>query len=162
MSAAPSKAITIFGREPAMWVGLIEAALVLGLSFAAFISSEQVALVMAAVTAAAGFYVGWATKDVGLARVIGLIKAVTALLVGFGFSLTDAQNGAVLAFVSVAFALINRDRTSPVADPSDPSPQQVVPTLPTEDVAEALIPGVLPASSQTFDPHIDDDYPPLS
>lgn len=138
MSTTPNKAVTIFGREPAMWVGLIEAALVLALSFTAFISSEQTALVMAVVTAAAGFYVGWATKDVGLARVIGLIKACTALLVGFGFALTDAQNGAVLAFVSVAFALINRDRTSPVADPIDPSPQQVTPMLPTNDVADKL------------------------
>lgn len=139
MSTTPNKAVTIFGREPAIWVGLIEAALVLTLSFTAFISSEQTALVMAVVTAAAGFYVGWATKDVGLARVIGLIKAVTALLVGFGFNLTDAQNGAILAFVSVGFALINRDRTSPVADPVDPSPQQVIQGATVADVTDAVL-----------------------
>ncbi|CAN7197957.1 hypothetical protein [Knoellia sp. LjRoot47] len=154
----PPKGVTIFGREPAMVVGFIEALLALALSFAAFISGEQAALVMAVVSAAAGFYVGYATKDVGLARVIGLIKAVVALAAGFGFAMSDSQQGALMAAVAVGFSLINRDRTSPVADPVDPSPQQVTPVLPTEDVASQLIPGTLPTSSQTFDPHIDDDY----
>lgn len=156
----PPRAVTIFGREPAAWVGLIEAILAVLVAFALGISQETFGPILAVVSAAAGVYTAWATKDTMLGVIVGLAKAVIGLTAVCGLTLTDQQVAGVIALTAVTVGFFQRTQTSPVAAPVDPSPQQVVPVLPTEDVAAAIIPGTLPASSQTFDPHVDDDYDP--
>lgn len=109
----------IFGREPAVLVGTIEAGLVLLLSFGLFdLSQETVGLIMAVVIAAFGLYTAYVTSETLLAAALSFIKAALALATVYGFALTDAQMGAVLAFVSVAFALFQRTQTSPLPEPS--------------------------------------------
>lgn len=109
----------IFGREPAVIVGTIEAALVLLLSFGLFdLSQETVGLIMAVVIAAFGVYTAYVTSETLLAAVLAFIKAAVALATVYGFTLTDAQMGAVLAFVSVVFALFQRTQTSPLNVPT--------------------------------------------
>lgn len=109
----------IFGREPAVLTGTIEAALVLALSFGLFsLSQDTIGLIMAVVTAALGLYTAYVTDETLLSGVLGLIKAGLALSAVYGFSLTVEQTGALLAFVSVAFALFQRTQVSPLAQPS--------------------------------------------
>jgi Na+/H+ antiporter NhaC len=109
----------IFGREPAVIVGTIEAALVLLLSFGLFdLTQDTIGLIMAVVTAAFGLYLAYVTSETLLAGVLGLIKAVLALSAVYGFALSVEQTGALLAFVSVGFALFQRTQTSPLNTPT--------------------------------------------
>lgn len=103
-------------REPAWYVGLAEAVLACLLSFGLFhLTAERVSLVMAVVTALAGVYVAWRTRDTLLGVGVGLAKALLALAVGYGLALTDAQTGAIIAVVAIVLSGFNRDRTVPLA-----------------------------------------------
>lgn len=106
--------ILIFGREPAAIVATIEAALALAVAFFLPISSGQVGLIMAVVTAALAVYTAVVTDQRLLAVVVGLVKAVLALAVGFGLHLSPEQAAGIIAFVTVAMGLFNRQQTSPV------------------------------------------------
>lgn len=132
------KGVTIFGREPATVLGFIEATLALAISFgvgqALGVSQEFYGPFIALVSAAIGAYTAWATKDTGLSYVTGFVRAGVALLAVYGFTITDAQLGTLLAFVTVVVAFWTRTQTSPVAFPAEPSPAQVVPVPATEDV----------------------------
>ncbi|WP_191564708.1 hypothetical protein [Janibacter melonis] len=121
------RAATILGREPAAWVGLIEATIALLVVFALGVTTESAVLIMAAVSAAAGIYTAWATKDTALGAILGLAKAVISLTAYYGLQLTPEQQGALMAIIPVVFGLFQRTQTAPVGDPIDPSPDQVVP-----------------------------------
>src|SRR4051794_11156749 len=98
--------VKIFGREPAAWVGLIEAVLALLMAVRVIkISSEQEGLILACVAAALAVYVAWVTTHTMLAVVVGFVKATLALLVGFGLDLQPDQTAAILAFATVAISL---------------------------------------------------------
>lgn len=116
----------IFGREPAAWVGLIESALTLLLAFGIGVSQETFAPIMAVVVTLGGVYTAWATKDTMLGAITGLAKAVLVLSTVYGLMLTDQQSAAILGLISLIVGFWQRTQTSPVADPVDPSPQQVV------------------------------------
>lgn len=109
----------IFGREPAMLIGAIEAGLVLVLSFGLFdLTENTVGLIMAVVIAAFGLYSAYVTSETLLSGVIALLKAGLALFAVYGFSLTPEQTGALIAAVSVFFALYTRTQVSPLENPS--------------------------------------------
>lgn len=120
------RAATILGREPAAWVGLIEGVVALLVVFALGVTTESAVLIMAAISAAAGLYTAWATKDTALGAILGFAKAAISLAAYYGLSLTLEQQGALMAVIPVVFGLFQRTQTTPVADPIDPSPQQVV------------------------------------
>lgn len=128
--AAAPRPITILGREPAAWVGLIEAALALLvlLPFAQRfgLTPEWGVLVMAVVSAAAGVYTAWATKDTALGAILGLVKAGIGLAAFYQLELDPGQQAAVVAFTAVVVGFFQRTQTTPVAFPVDPSPPQVV------------------------------------
>jgi len=104
----------IFGREPAVWVALIESSLALAVLLFLHWSSEQTALVMAAVVAVFSLYTARVTKDTLLGVVVGLTKAVIALAIGFGFHLSPDTTAALIAFVSVLMGAFNRQTTQPL------------------------------------------------
>ena len=79
----------IFGREPAAWVGVIEAALALTVALGwVNITAAQTALIMAAVTALFGVATAYLTKNTMLGVLVGLTKAIIALAIGFGFTIS--------------------------------------------------------------------------
>ncbi len=119
--------VLLGGREPAAWVGLIEAVLALLVVFAIGVNPESAVLIMAVVSALAGLYTAWATKDTALGAILGLSKATISLVAYYGLTLTDGQQGALMAIVPVLFGFWQRTQTTPVADPVDPSPTQTVP-----------------------------------
>jgi hypothetical protein len=104
----------IFGREPAAIVALIEAILALALAFGIGLTTETLGATMAVVTAAAGLYVAWSTRDTLLGATVGLIKSALILAACYGLTLSDQQSAALIALVVVAFGLFNRQVTSPV------------------------------------------------
>ncbi len=109
----------IFGREPAVLVGLIESALVLVLSFGLFnLTQDTVGAIMAVVTAAFGLYLAYVTKDTILGAAVGLLKAGLVLATFYGFSLSFEQSAALIAFVTVGLSLYQRTQTTPLETPS--------------------------------------------
>src|SRR4051812_37237425 len=73
--------VKIFGREPAVWIGVIEGFLALLLSWdevgdAFDLTNERVGAIMAVVVAGLALYVAAVTSDTMLGVVVGLGKAV--------------------------------------------------------------------------------------
>lgn len=113
----------IFGREPAMIVGLIESALVLLLTagllkFVGINSQVEVGIVMAVVSAVLGVYVAYVTSETLLAAVIGLIKASVALAAVYKLNITADQTAALIAFVTMLITFWQRTQTSPLVHPA--------------------------------------------
>lgn len=125
------RARTIFGREPAAWVGLIEGVVallvLLPVASALNIGPEWAVLFMAVVSAGAGLYTAWATKDTALGAITGFVKATIGLVAYYGLELDPEVQASVMALVPILFGFFQRTQTSPVDYPVDPSPDQVVP-----------------------------------
>lgn len=114
----------IFGRDPAAVVGVLEA----GLSFIlilAHVSADTIGITIAVVASLFGIYTAWVTHDTLLSAVIGFTKAVLALAVVFGFSLTPDASGALIAFITVALGLFNHSQNSFADTPSFSQPKVV-------------------------------------
>lgn len=114
----------IFGREPAFWLGIIQAFLALLLTFNSVaadlrLTDERVGVIMALLFAAVGVAEAWLVRDTIPAALNGLAKAVIALLAAYNFELSPDQIAGVLAVVALlADAVFLRDRTSPLVSPS--------------------------------------------
>lgn len=109
----------IFGKEPAFWTGLVEAALALFLSLNVLgLTDERVSLVMAVVVAVFGVYTAWVTKDTFLGVGVGLAKAVLALSAGYGLDFGVDTTAAIIALVTVVLGGWQRTQTEPVQKPS--------------------------------------------
>lgn len=108
----------VFGREPAVWIGLIEAALAFALSVGLDWSADQVALVMAAVVAVFGVYSAYVTRDTMLGVVVGLTKAVIALFIGFGLSVSPELTASLIGLVVVGVGFFQRTQTAPLETPT--------------------------------------------
>ena len=109
-----NRAQTIFGREPAAFVGLIEAVLTVLLAFQLGISQASFGPWVAVVTALGGVYTAWATRDTLLGVIVGLVKSTLVLAAVYGLTLSDAQTGALVALTTVVVSFFQRTQTSPV------------------------------------------------
>lgn len=108
----------LFGREPAVWVGLIEGALALTVAAGLVnFTADQTALVMAAVVAVFGVVTAYLTSDTMLGVLVGLTKAVVALVVGFGLTLSPELTASIITFVVVAVGFFQRTQTTPAVTP---------------------------------------------
>jgi hypothetical protein len=114
---------TLFGREPAAWVGLIEAVLTILLAFALGVSQSAFGPIMAVVVAAAGVYTAWATRDTMLGVIVGLVKAVLILSTVYGLTLSDQQTAALISLTAIVVAFFQRTQTEPVANEEAPQPK---------------------------------------
>jgi hypothetical protein len=105
-------------RDPAAWAGVVEAALLLLLSFDLFgLTSDSVALIMAAVTSGLGLLTAVLTKRAGLSMAIGFLKAVIALAAGYGWVLTEQQTMSVIGLATVILSAFNWANNAPAARP---------------------------------------------
>lgn len=110
-----AKSPSVFGHEPAFWVGLVEAALAMVLSFNFLgLTPEGIGAIMAVVTAAAGFYTAFVTRATLLAVGVGLAKSVLVLGATFGLALTENQTTGVIALVTLGLGAFNRTQTEVV------------------------------------------------
>lgn len=110
---------TIFGREPAVIVGLIQAALALAVSFGwlTFIGINgqvELGIVTGVVVAAGDLYVAYVTRRTLLAAAIGVFKALASLAAIYGFSMTVEQTGTAIAFITFALGVVHRTQTEPL------------------------------------------------
>lgn len=122
--------VQIFGREPAFWVGFIEALLAIVLSWNMLgLTSDMIGGIMAVVVALSGVYVAYVTRDTMLGVLVGLAKSVIICLAAFQVNLTEAQTTSVIALVSLLGSAFNRSQTAPAIRPSFADP-----TLPAEEV----------------------------
>lgn len=118
-----NKTPLIFGREPAVIGGLVEATLALLVSFGMlnFIGidgAQGEAVVMAVVFAAIGLYVAIVTKDTLLGALLAVLKAGIALLAFYHYDLSQNQIATLLAIVPVILMFIHRQATEPDPEPS--------------------------------------------
>lgn len=109
----------IFGREPAAIVASIQAVLVLAVSFGwlegvGLDSQDDVALVVAVLTALAAVLLAYITSETLLAPVVELFKASLALAAIYGLSITEEQTGMVISAIVAVFAAFHRTQTSPL------------------------------------------------
>lgn len=105
---------SIFGREPAAWVGLVEAVLTILLAFAIGVTQETYGPILAVVTAALGVYTALVTRDRALGAIVGFVKATLVLAAVYGLTLTDGQTAAIVALVTVVAGFFQRTQTSPI------------------------------------------------
>lgn len=131
----------LFGREPAAWVGLVEAVFALAVLFPAVnalgMTQEWATIILALVSAGAGVYTAWATRDTALGAILGFVKAGIGLVAYYGADVSTDQQAAILAASAVLFGFFQRTQTTPVDAPISPSPDQVVsaPTDPSPGAA---------------------------
>jgi uncharacterized membrane protein YdbT with pleckstrin-like domain len=104
----------IFGREPAVLAGVIEAAIMVAVAVGiVHWDAEQIGSIMAVVTIVFGIIVAYLTHDVLLGLFTGLIKAGGALLIAFGLSVNPDVTATLTALVVALAALFQRTQTSP-------------------------------------------------
>lgn len=93
--------VTVFGREPAQWIGLLSAAVALFSALALPLTVEQQGAVIAVATAVFGVLGAAAVSGERAAPLVaGLVQSVLALALAFGASLTPEVQGSVMAFVA--------------------------------------------------------------
>lgn len=108
----------IFGREPAAWVTLIEATLmVVGVQFFDW-SVEQVAVVVVVANGVLAVYVAYVTRDTMLAVIVGLGKALITAAIAFGVNVPDDRAATYIALLTAAAGLYNRAQTAPLLKPT--------------------------------------------
>lgn len=114
---------TIFGKQPAFWLGVIQAllAFVLTLHQVAsqmHLTAERVGTIMAVLFAVLGVWEAWSVRDTLLAALTAAAKALIALFAAYRLELTVDQTAALLGIVALLGGAFIRDRTSPLVAPS--------------------------------------------
>lgn len=108
---------TIFGREPALVVGFLGAALSVLASFNLDgLSTEQVALIVAALGALTGAITAALTRPVAPGAFTLLVAALAALATGYGLDVGPEVVGTVNGLVLAFLALVTRGEVSPAAN----------------------------------------------
>jgi len=109
----------IFGREPAVYTGLLAAVLALVVSIDKFdFSAEEAAAIMGVIFAVLGVYTAWVTDQTLLGVFIGLAEAVIAWAAVYGWDLTTDQTAGVMAVITAVAGVVQRTQVSPVATPN--------------------------------------------
>lgn len=94
----------IFGREPALVVGVIGSFLVMLASFnVSFLDAGQAAAITALISS---LIMAYATRPAAPALFTGVVAAGAALLAEYGLALADGQVGAISAAVLAVCALL--------------------------------------------------------
>jgi hypothetical protein len=108
--------VKIFGREPALIIGLLGAVLT---ALAAVGVPGVSAGAAAAITAAvAACVTAWATRPAMPALYTGAVTALAALLTEYGLHLSDQVVASVSGVVLAVFAFLTRGQVSPAAAPT--------------------------------------------
>lgn len=105
--------------EPALWIGVLSAALSLVATFGfGWLSAEQAALVVAAINAVAAAVTAWRVRPIAPAVFTGAAGAVIALAGAYGLHLSQPTIGGVNVLVVAVLALLTRGQVSPAPAPA--------------------------------------------
>ncbi|MFC4111368.1 hypothetical protein [Nonomuraea zeae] len=136
----------IFGREPALILGLLSAGVQMVTALFLPLTMTQVAAINSIAAAGLGVWTAFATRnrDGGTSikpAVLGFTQAAITLGLVFGVSLTDQQTAAIMAFVALVGALFVRQVSTPAGTPG---------AVPDGSAAGSPVPaGSLPGNSFT-------------
>jgi hypothetical protein len=109
----------IFDRDPVIYVGAIQALLVMLLSFGALdwiglSSQDQLMIVVALLTAAGAVATAFKTHRTLLAPIVELFKAGVAVAAIYGLNITTEQTGTVIAFIMMVAAFFHQSQVHPL------------------------------------------------
>jgi hypothetical protein len=107
------------GREPAMLAMLCGITIKLISAFWLHLSTGQQSLLNAAVAAAIGVMVAYATSDGYSAAILGLAQALIALAIGFGLHVDADTQALIMSFISIAVAMFTRTQVTAPLPPED-------------------------------------------
>lgn len=104
----------IFGREPALVLGAVSAALSLAVAFGVpGLTDVTATLMVALITAVFGAITAAITRPVAPAAFTAVVTAAAALLVGFGFDVSAEMVAAVNGVVLAGLTLVTRQQVTP-------------------------------------------------
>jgi hypothetical protein len=107
--------VKIFGREPALVLGLVSALVQMLVAFGLDWSDTQTAAVNAAAAAVLGVVTAFLTaRDQLVPAILGLTQAAITLGLAFGLDLTQEQASMVMATVAALAALVVRTQVTAV------------------------------------------------
>lgn len=120
----------VFGREPAVWLGLIAVAVQFAVAWGVSLSEEQQAGINAVATLAMGLAVAvMSARDQIVPAASGLLVGVLQLAVAFGFDLSQEKITTAGALLTALLALWLRTQvTAPVAADGTQVPKATVST----------------------------------
>lgn len=110
--ATTSKPVLIFGREPALWAGLLNTIVFVLGAYVFHLSAEKEAVLVAVVAAILGVVVAISTHDGVSAAILGLVKAVFSLALGFGGHVSSEHVALWLSLAAAASALFVRTQAT--------------------------------------------------
>jgi small-conductance mechanosensitive channel len=111
----------IFGRNPIVWLGAIQAALAVLVTLPALgITSEVASWVMVAVSGGFAAAEAIMARPFVIAALAGAVRTVLSALVFFGLPLSEETSGALIAAFSLILGLVLANSVTPTADP-DPN-----------------------------------------
>ena len=132
----------ILGRNPTLWLAVLNAAVVLiGTVGFHWLSGQQAALAVVAINAVAAALNAWTVRPIAPAAFTYAVGAILALASSYGFNLSAETMGALNALVVASLGLLTYGNVSPVetrisratfkndpvvyADPDPSGPQDV-------------------------------------
>jgi hypothetical protein len=110
----------IFGREPAIWLGVIAAALNLAVGFGLPVTTVQTGLINAAVAGVLAVVAAVAVRPFPVPLLIGAVNAALALGIGFGAPISSGVVGMLDALIVAVAAVVLRSQVSPLTPPVAP------------------------------------------
>ncbi|MFC1415490.1 hypothetical protein [Streptacidiphilus cavernicola] len=102
----------IFGREPALWLGLVAIVVKVVSAFWLHVSTNQQSVINAAAAAAVGLLVAVSTHDGVSAAILGFVQATVALAVGFGLHWAPEQQAMVMSLATTLIAMFTRTQVT--------------------------------------------------
>lgn len=114
--------LRIFGREPAVILGIVSATLSLLVTFNVGLSSEQAGAIVAVISGLFAAITAALTRPVTPSAFTGLVSVVVALLATYHFNVAPETVGALNALVVAVLVFLTRGQVSP-ASPSAPANQ---------------------------------------
>lgn len=111
--------MTIFGRDPALWLTAIATALGLGVAFGLDgLNAEQSASIQALLVAGVTAVQALAVRPVAPTVFAGVVTAGAVLLAAYGLDVGQERLGAVQLAVAAVVGLIVRQQSTPKHDPA--------------------------------------------
>jgi hypothetical protein len=103
-----------FGREPALWVGVLASVLSFLVTLNIHgLTDQQAALIVSGVNAIAAVVIAIRTRPIAPAVFTGAVSSLAALAVGYGLHVAPATVGALNLVVLSVLALVTRGQVSP-------------------------------------------------
>lgn len=104
----------IFGRHPAVWIGLIQAFLVFASNQWLHWNDAQIMGLVAVLVIIGDLFVAGFTKDTVLGVLVGLTKALIAAAALFGFDLPSGFAADLITLLTTLVAFLQMNATSPL------------------------------------------------